>query len=1374
MVDSTSNNKRTILFDVKSEGVEELQQKMDAATASAKRLRAAMLGLGKMTGKDPSLNIENKAATGGGTKSIEKEQRKFKKSTDEATVALEKQTKALNKHNKEVKKGAEELSHWDKVLEELTGNWSKRAGIFMSYRLLAGITNVVEGSLSSIYNLQKEFANIQAITASSDSEIAKLSGTILDLGTQTRYATEELAKATVILGQAGLNAGQIESVLKSVSELATATGTDLSTSVDIMTSTMGAWNKTAKESADIADTLVVAANKTKAELSTMGNAIKYAGVAAADLGVSFEEFVAIASAVTDVGLKGTNVGTGLRSVITELANPTKKLEKVFTRLGVSLEEVDIRSRGLQSVLQTLKDAGLGAQEAAEGFDRRAATFYLAATAQLDSVKSLREAFLEEGAALRANETQMNTLSAQAERFANIVKKDLYGAFKPLLDILTAVLKIINDILSVPYLGGFTGRLLTLVTAHKALKSVVIGVDGAFSKLLKTKVATNAIMQKTLATQALYTLGFKRIAVQVGKLQATLKGVTVVAKSFLKTFLIGAALTGITYLLEAISKTSSSLEDLTNKSAEQQEELSSLATAYQELTEKGILYSNDTDALAIRIQELNKQFKLQGDELISLSAKYDEVLKKMLEVRQARFDESVTTDVKRANSIRGKYYVYPRGPLDTGGIIDPFVGKGLISEGKLFDQLVRSDEATLKGVQDFINAMTDKAWKSRLTQMMSDAAEYRKLAEGVEAATKLTTEDASEIQKIIVDSTTKTNEALESYRQNLQDTLGSKSEFSIDKLYGVAKTQLDALRKEYYILSQQVNQMDLSGVSKSNPTYISAKEQMLGIKKTISSIEENINENAKAIVKGSLAQAENSIKNITKLLNTAKTSQPDDKLLKQVDAVRNTLIEAVSENTKREIESITYEKGSFLYNREVERINQNSEAMIAQYTASLDKATFNYLHNIEKIIETLRNATRNAELSKSRIERSDRAGNGGYLALSSAIGSIGNFTQGDTSISQALSGAITNTNYGQQAKNAGEAERIRKKEKDDLTEQLALVVKINKEKKTQLANYITELQKSQKLVEEGLLTEEEKTKQLIEQERLKGSINELERIVTQGDTAENALLNQVSTIAGEERGLEATEAYLTDLENTKQKWGSLAVGAKKGMFAALGDDVKDLQSFDKRMEAIGAKGFTTFVDNFTDAVTQFANSEKSFSAAMKEFVTNSLRDIGNWLIQLGIKAAIYAAMEKMFPTFFAAMQGFGLVGQVGAQTVSTGAQVAQTKAAGGMIRGGVANRDSVNARLMPGEYVLKKSAVDYLGENFLNSLNQNTEQTLNAITPEVGVMGDNGGQSVVNVWVVSKEEQAGMGPNDVIATITKDIRTGGTTRQLIKTVIAGRK
>jgi hypothetical protein len=78
----------------------------------------------------------------------------------------------------------------------------------------------------------------------------------------------------------------------------------------------------------------------------------------------------------------------------------------------------------------------------------------------------------------------------------------------------------------------------------------------------------------------------------------------------------------------------------------------------------------------------------------------------------------------------------------------------------------------------------------------------------------------------------------------------------------------------------------------------------------------------------------------------------------------------------------------------------------------------------------------------------------------------------------------------------------------------------------------------------------------------------------------------------------------------------------------------------------------------------------------------------------------------------------------------------------------------------------------LGSDFLNSLNNNANQALSSLSG--GTIIQQSEPSVVNVWVVSEKEQAQIGPNDIIATITKDIRTGGTTKKLIQSVMAGRR
>jgi hypothetical protein len=230
-----------------------------------------------------------------------------------------------------------------------------------------------------------------------------------------------------------------------------------------------------------------------------------------------------------------------------------------------------------------------------------------------------------------------------------------------------------------------------------------------------------------------------------------------------------------------------------------------------------------------------------------------------------------------------------------------------------------------------------------------------------------------------------------------------------------------------------------------------------------------------------------------------------------------------------------------------------------------------------------------------------------------------------------------------------------------------------------------------------------------------------------------------------------------------------------------ESTRALQNAATAFEELGAVSFTSFTNNFSQAVQDFVNNEKTFSQAMKEFVANTLRSISNWLIDLSVKAAIWAALKAnpLTAGFISMIEATSYLSGPLLQTAGSAAQVganaAERKASGGYVRGGVANRDSVHAMLMPGEFVLKKSSADYLGANFLNSLNNNAAQTMNSITPTVGVIdGKEQSSSVVNVWVVQDEKEAGMGPNDVIATIAKDIRTGGTTKTLIKSIVSGRK
>lgn len=345
-----------------------------------------------------------------------------------ADTAKEISTGSSKKLNEKIKKDASAFLEAYKnahkfsfALSSVVSRMKSFATYFVASKIVYGFVNALKFSARAAIDLETEFANIQAITAATDEDMEKLRDTILRVGESSKYTTEEIARSTVTLGQAGLSAEEINNVLETTTQLAAATGSELSNAVDLMTSALAVWGLNSEEAAHLSDVMVTGMNRSKATLDTFRMSIQYAGATAASLNVSFEEMAAVSSAAANAGLRASVVGTGLRATMAELISPTKKMVAGLKALGLNTEDVDIASRGLIPVLKTLKNAGLDASNAYDMFGRRAATFVLATQGQIDKIDELQLAFLEQGATLKAYNKQMDTVSAQTTALGNTIK-----------------------------------------------------------------------------------------------------------------------------------------------------------------------------------------------------------------------------------------------------------------------------------------------------------------------------------------------------------------------------------------------------------------------------------------------------------------------------------------------------------------------------------------------------------------------------------------------------------------------------------------------------------------------------------------------------------------------------------------------------------------------------------------------------------------------------------------------------------------------------------------------------------------------------------------------------------------------------------------
>ncbi|MER8983973.1 phage tail tape measure protein [Mesorhizobium sp. M0843] len=284
-----------------------------------------------------------------------------------------------------------------------------------------------------VVKLDEQFKQFQAITASTNGEMKLMEDRLLSVSEKTKFTANEIADAATLMGQAGMSVGEVAEAIEPVAKLATAAGTELKDAVDVVTTTLNIFNLQTSEAAHLADVFTSALNESKLTLDQLQAALQYSGNTAASVGVSYTELTAAVSALANAGIRsGSTIGTGLRQLMVDLITPSKQLKAELSRLGLSMEDVDIKTHGLYGVMRNLKTAGFDTSSAFEGLEVRAAAAFTAFANNLDTMSEIQQSLLLSNSAAEANDVQMQSLSNTVKNFGSNLGALVYTAFQPFL------------------------------------------------------------------------------------------------------------------------------------------------------------------------------------------------------------------------------------------------------------------------------------------------------------------------------------------------------------------------------------------------------------------------------------------------------------------------------------------------------------------------------------------------------------------------------------------------------------------------------------------------------------------------------------------------------------------------------------------------------------------------------------------------------------------------------------------------------------------------------------------------------------------------------------------------------------------------------
>ncbi len=343
-------------------------------------------------------------------------------------------------------------------MTRMQGSASKTIPILRTLGLAVGGIGVSIGAavaIAQIGKFEQAMASVRAVTGATAEEFENLSNLARHLGAVTTFTATQAGEAELSLARAGLTTTEILSALPSTLNLARAGGLGLAEATDIAVSSLRSFNLSATETQRVTDVMALTAARTNTTIVELSEGLKFVAPVAATLGIDIEETSASLGKLADAGFKSTLGGTGLRRVLSSLAKPTSAAKRIFSELGLTLDDLSVSTAGISGVVQKLADAGIDAGQALEIFGLRGGPAFLVlrniteATERLE--RELRDA---EGAAGDMAGVMDDTLLASFQRLNSAVTQSflsfgddgLKGALRDVSETATGVITAWNDML----------------------------------------------------------------------------------------------------------------------------------------------------------------------------------------------------------------------------------------------------------------------------------------------------------------------------------------------------------------------------------------------------------------------------------------------------------------------------------------------------------------------------------------------------------------------------------------------------------------------------------------------------------------------------------------------------------------------------------------------------------------------------------------------------------------------------------------------------------------------------------------------------------------------------------------------------------------
>lgn len=297
------------------------------------------------------------------------------KATQNLEVKLNKAKEQLSYMEEDLKKVNKEIevqsSSWYKLGKSLEpvgkkmqkiGKGMQSVGKNLTKTVTLPIAGIGTAAIKIGMDFEQSMSKVKAMSGATGEDMKLLEKAARDAGSITSKSAKDAADALGFMALAGWDTNTSMEALMPVLRLSEAGNIDLAKASSLVTDSMSAMGLTTKELPGYLDIVAQTARSSNTDIDQMAEAYLKVGGMLRGLNIPLEESALALGFLANAGIKGSEAGTSLNAVLTNLTAPTGRAKDALSQLGFSAFDSGGKFKGLDKVLFDLKNKLSGMSE----------------------------------------------------------------------------------------------------------------------------------------------------------------------------------------------------------------------------------------------------------------------------------------------------------------------------------------------------------------------------------------------------------------------------------------------------------------------------------------------------------------------------------------------------------------------------------------------------------------------------------------------------------------------------------------------------------------------------------------------------------------------------------------------------------------------------------------------------------------------------------------------------------------------------------------------------------------------------------------------------------------------------------------------------